>query len=540
MEQTTANVIGAPEASWQNPDICKERGMEEPVIKRVPPAQKSHLEKMRDAVAARVVLYFLSFTGFLVSFMMRTDINLAIVAMVKMPPPVTRNITSSEEPQYCFAASNMSSDNSTSELLLQDEGEFDWDPSIQSTILGSFYWCYVVSQLAGGVLVQRFGTKIVFGLSQMATAISSLLIPYAAGFHFGALILLRSIQGVASGFTWPAMYAMIGVWIPPAERSRFMSSFQGFTIGIGLSYPLCGFIIAHYGWRVVFYVTGSLGLSWCILWWFLAFDTPQEHPRITKQELAYIQKCTRNIAVDSKSVSVPYWSILTSLPAWAIGVTTFGRIWVHYTFMIPGPLYMKTVLGFSIQKNGLLNGAPFLLSYFSSVIFCYIADILVTRNWFSLTAVRKIFTALSQVVPGFLLLSIGYFGCEISAVLVAWFVAVIFVTAAYAGAMANIVDIAPNFAGPVLAFAQTIHMSASFIAPLVAGFILKNDTTLEQWRKVFGISSVVAVGTYVMYQVFGTSEVQSWNYSRNITSQETEHEPLKRDKSSPGTDVTDV
>ncbi|XP_014270922.1 sialin isoform X1 [Halyomorpha halys] len=529
---------GAPEASWQNPDICKERGMEEPVIKRVPPAQKGHLEKMRDAVAARVILYFLSFTGFLVSFMMRTDINLAIVAMVKMPPPVTKNVT--EEPQYCFAASDISSDNSTSEVPYQDDGEFDWDPSIQSTILGSFYWCYVLSQLAGGVLVQRFGTKIVFGLSQMATAISSLLIPYAAGFHFGALILLRSIQGVASGFTWPAMYAMIGVWIPPAERSRFMSSFQGFTIGIGLSYPICGFIIAHYGWRVVFYVTGSLGLSWCILWWFLAFDTPQEHPRITKQELAYIQKCTRNIAVDSKSVTVPYWSILTSLPAWAIGVTTFGRIWVHYTFMIPGPLYMKTVLGFSIQKNGLLNGAPFLLSYFSSVIFCYIADILVTRNWFSLTAVRKIFTALSQVVPGFLLLSIGYFGCEISAVLVAWFVAVIFVTAAYAGAMANIVDIAPNFAGPVLAFAQTIHMSASFIAPLVAGFILKNDTTLEQWRKVFGISSVVAVATYIMYQVFGTSEVQSWNYSRNITSQEPEHEPLKRDKSSPGTDVTDV
>lgn len=41
---------------------------------------------------------------------------------------------------------------------------------------------------------------------------------------------------------------------------------------------------------------------------------------------------------------------MTSLPAWAIGITTFGRIWVHYTFIIPGPMYMKTVLGFSIQK----------------------------------------------------------------------------------------------------------------------------------------------------------------------------------------------
>jgi len=47
---------------------------------------------------------------------------------------------------------------------------------------------------------------------------------------------------------------------------------------------------------------------------------------------------------------VPWNSILTSLPAWSIGITTFGRIWIHYTFIIPGPMYMKTVLGFSIQK----------------------------------------------------------------------------------------------------------------------------------------------------------------------------------------------
>lgn len=321
--------------------------MEENSRKSVP-EEKSFFRWLRDAVAARIVLYFLSFTGFMVSFMMRTDINLAIVAMVKMPPPNPTENTTSDTPLYCYETGENNSTNVT--LSPQEEGEFDWDPAIQSTILGSFYWCYVISQVVGGALVQRFGTKTVFGFSQLATAVSSLLIPRFASMHYSLLILLRSIQGIASGFTWPAMYAMIGIWIPPAERSRFMSSFQGFTIGIGLSYPLCGFIIAHYGWRIVFYVTGSLGLFWCIIWWYLAFDTPQEHPRITKLELAYIQKCTRSVAVNSKSAKVPWTSILKSLPAWAIGITTFGRIWVHYTFMIPGPLYMKTVLGFSIQK----------------------------------------------------------------------------------------------------------------------------------------------------------------------------------------------
>lgn len=51
------------------------------------------------------------------------------------------------------------------------------------------------------------------------------------------------------------------------------------------------------------------------------------------------------------------------------------------------------------------------------------------------------------MVPGILVILIGYLGCDIILVLIVWFIAVTFITAAYAGAMANIVDIAPNFAG---------------------------------------------------------------------------------------------
>ncbi|CAH0391443.1 unnamed protein product [Bemisia tabaci] len=467
---------------------------------------------LQDMVPARVVLYMLSFSGFLVSFMMRTDINIAIVAMVKLPSTPT-NSTEAQE-KYCFVppTSNVSEQPDVNITSLSEEGEFDWNPTTQSAILGSFYWCYILSQIIGGVLTQQFGTKTVFGFSQLVTAVCSLLIPQAAVFHYSALIVLRSIQGFASGLTWPAMYALVGHWIPSNERSRFMSSFQGFSFGIGLTYPLCGFLIAHYGWRIVFYTTGSIGLSWCVVWWLLAFDLPRKHPRITRSELAYIQRTIGNTVIGRKEMKVPWMSILTSPPAWAIGVTTFGRIWVHYVFIICGPLYMKTVLGFSIQKNGLLSGVPFLCSYLSSVIFCYLADYLVVHEILSLTNVRKLFTAVSQIIPGLLLLAIGYLGCEINLVLVTWFIAVTLITAAYAGAMANVVDIAPNLAGPILAFAQTIHMSASFLSPLAAGFILEEDTSLVAWRKVFGTAAVVAIGTYSMFQLCGTAEVQSWNY----------------------------
>lgn len=480
---------------------------------------RQSIRDMQDAVPARVVLYMMSFSGFLVSFMMRTDINIAMVAMVRFQ---SSNSSSSNASQpYCYApvgdagitAANASLHfNETFVEKPNEEGEFDWDATTQGAILSSFYWCYILSQVVGGVLTQRFGTKTVFGFSQLITAICSLLIPQAAVLHYGALIALRSIQGIASGLTWPAMYALVGHWIPSNERSRFMSSFQGFSFGIGLTYPLCGFLIAHYGWRSVFYTTGSLGAIWCVAWWLLAFDAPLKHPRITRKELDYIQEHIEPTIVGTKGLKVPWVSILTSPPAWAIGITTFGRIWVHYIFIIPGPRYMKTILGFSIQTNGLLTGAPFLCSYLSSVLFCYAADQLFVRNIMSLTNIRKLFTAISQVIPALLVVLIGYLGCNVTLVLITWFVAVTLITASYAGAMANVVDIGPNFAGPILAFAQTIHMTASFLSPMVAGYFLQDDeTALESWRRVFLIAGFVGSTTYIFYQVFGTSKVQSWN-----------------------------
>ncbi|XP_017797234.1 PREDICTED: sialin-like [Habropoda laboriosa] len=470
------------------------------------------LRKLGDMMPARVVLYMLSFSGFTVSFMMRNDINIAMVAMVK-PASATSYTNVAATSQHCYATLNTTFTNNSTPIRPEDQGEFDWSPTIQSAISGSFYWCYILSQVVGGVLTQYFGTKTVFGGSQLITAICSLLMPSAAGIHYGFMIALRSIQGIASGLTWPAMYAIVGHWIPPVERSRFMSSFQGFSFGIGITYPLCGFIIAHFGWRAVFYTTGSIGMFWCLFWYFFAFDTPASHPRISQQELRYIQSSVGNqVHGTNESMPVPWRSILTSWPAWSIGITTFGRIWVHYIFIISGPMYMKTVLGFSIQANGVLSGLPFICSYFSSVAFCYVADVLVTRQIMSLTNVRKVFTASSQVVPGIMLVLIGYLGCDVVLVLVVWFIAVTLITAAYAGAMASIVDIAPNFAGPILAFAQTIHMSASFLSPVVAGLLTQESQALDAWRQVFGVTACVACGTYLVYQIFGTGDIQPWNY----------------------------
>ncbi|KAG5875062.1 hypothetical protein JTB14_036059 [Gonioctena quinquepunctata] len=438
---------------------------------------------------------------------MRNDINMAIVAMVEKPDSKQTNSTN----EYCFVKEESS--NNTAPLDYYG-GTLQWNGRIQSYVLSSFYWAYIISQVVGGLATQKLGTKRVFGYAQLATALCSLSIPWASETHYGLVIGLRFIQGFASGLTWPAMYALVGHWIPVPERSRFMSSFQGFSIGIGITYPLCGFLIAHLGWRSVFYTTGSIGILWCIIWYLLAFDSPEIHPRISLSEQQYIKENTCYTYANSRKQVVPWKSILLSMPVLSIGITTFGRIWYHYTFIIFGPTYMKSILGFSIEKNGLLNGAPFLCSYIASVFFCYIADKLLTKGYMSLTNVRKLMTAMSQVVPGILVIFISYLGCQIELVLVIWFISVTLITASYAGAMANVVDIAPNFAGPVLAYAQTIHMSASFLSPLVAFDLLDGqEQNKSAWNYVFYVASFIAISTYIVYQIWGTGDIQPWNNS---------------------------
>ncbi|GFS71807.1 inorganic phosphate cotransporter [Nephila pilipes] len=86
----------------------------------------------------------------------------------------------------------------------------------------------------------------------------------------------------------PSFSVLMGKWVPPTERARFMSVISsGIPIGgfftITISGILCNSPV--FGWEYVFYVFGVVALIWCILWTILIYDSPLNHPYITKREL---------------------------------------------------------------------------------------------------------------------------------------------------------------------------------------------------------------------------------------------------------------
>lgn len=149
----------------------------------------------------------------------------------------------------------------------------------------------------------------------MLTAIFTLLSPAAAYCNYTLFIVVRILEGVAEGVTFPAMHAMLARWIPPEERSKFAAIvyagkdfycfffvlqkklfnellFLGSNFGSVVSFPLSGWLCTLEwggGWPLCFYLFGGLGIVWFIAWIFLVYDTPQSHPRICQQELEYIK-----------------------------------------------------------------------------------------------------------------------------------------------------------------------------------------------------------------------------------------------------------
>ena len=91
---------------------------------------------------------------------------------------------------------------------------------------------------------------------------------------------------------------------------------------------------------------------------------------------------------------MPWLSIMTSRPMWALIIVHAGQNFGHWTLLTEMPDYMKSVLGFNIESNALYSSLPYICLFFSSVFVSWFAKIVNERGWLSLNVSRKTFQSL--------------------------------------------------------------------------------------------------------------------------------------------------
>ncbi|KAK5640472.1 hypothetical protein RI129_011283 [Pyrocoelia pectoralis] len=445
--------------------------------------------------------------------MIRINLNIAIVSMVKPKPATNLSIVSE-----CIAVPETKSSNFTHHTLenvnVSKLRGFEWNEYQQGLILGAFFWLHWLTQIPGGMLANKYGTKLIFGLANFVSVLLCFLIPTASFLGYEYLIVIRLLQGTIAGFAWPSMHAMTARWIPPNERSKFVTSYVGSSVGAALTFPVCGVIIHAWGWEYVFYISGILGTLWYATWYFLVFDSPSEHPRISDQEKEYILNSLGK-SVSKEKPPVPWKAILTSVPVWTNTFAQIGGLWGLFTVMTNGPMFFKSVHGWNITTTGFLSGLPHLARMMFAYAFSTLADYLLTTNKMTRTNVRKFATCFCNIGQGLCMIVMAYSGCNYT-------MAIVFLTAATGihgasatGALANLVDISPNYASILLGMANGSGAIGGFISPVIVGLLTTNNHSAEQWQKVFWIAACILISTGTFFVLFAESELQWWNNPSN-------------------------
>jgi MFS family permease len=147
-------------------------------------------------------------------------------------------------------------------------------------------------KIPGGWLSFRFGGKVVLGLSMGIGSAITMLIPLCASIHYWALIVCLFFTGAAHGSFWPSVSSFWAYWAPDSEKSRLVGMASsgakvGNIIALSLGSVLCLYGFAG-GWPSIFYIFGSIGIVWSVLWFLLSTNSPKDHRFIGAKEKAFI------------------------------------------------------------------------------------------------------------------------------------------------------------------------------------------------------------------------------------------------------------
>ena len=371
-------------------------------------------------------------------------------------------------------------------------------------------------------MAERVGGKIFFGGGVLVTAVLTLLTPVAARCSVYVLIALRVLEGIGEGVTFPSMHALFSSWIPPLERSRAVTFvYSGAQLGTVIGMPLSGVLCDHGfagGWPSVFYVCGAAGCLWAFAWFALSHSSPSAHPRISVAELNYIETSLESCET-SRKPPVPWTKIATSLPFWACTAAQFANNWGVYTLLTCLPKYMHDVLQFDMTQNGILSSLPYLAAWLLSIGGGQLADWLRAPGRLQTGTVRKLFCSAGLLIPGVLLCTVGFLGCNRFIIVSAVILAVGCSGLAASGFGANHLDLAPIYAGTLMGLANTLATIPGFLGPQVVGTLTYHQSTRGQWQKVFYVTTAIYCFGAATFMVFGSGRHQDWAVvSENVTS----------------------
>ncbi|MGD0583888.1 MAG: MFS transporter [Bacteroidales bacterium] len=247
-----------------------------------------------------------------------------------------------------------------------------------SYVIIAFQLFYALSMVFTGRLIDRFGTRIGYGLSVFFWSLAAMGHAFARGaIGFG---FWRALLGISESGNFPAAIRSIAEWFPKKERALATGIFNsGTNVGAIVAPVAVPAIVAAWGWQTAFIITGALGFVWIFLW-YIYYEVPEKHKRVSSSELEYIRSDADQ--VNEPQQKVPLARLLKYRQTWVffIGKGLTDPIWWFYLFWIPGWLAQVRHTGLDLKSFGLPLVFIYSMTTVGSISGGWLSSYLITRG----------------------------------------------------------------------------------------------------------------------------------------------------------------
>jgi len=277
--------------------------------------------------------------------------------------------------------------------------QFGLSKTAMGLVLAAFTWAYALGQVPSGWFGDRFGPKRV--LTVIMTLWSATAVMTGAAFGFGSLFGARFLLGLSESGAFPVASRGMQLWFPRGERGRIQGTTHFFSrFAVAVTPLIAGSILLAFGWRAIFYIFGSLGVVWAIVFSVFYRDLPEDHQGVNRMELARIRGVNPDGTIKPPAISrlaTPWKHILLSPNMWFISLGYFCFFFGSNFYLTWYPTYLREHLHMSIRLMGFWGSLPLFAGMAGDITGGSLSD-LIFKTTGKAKLARRVVAA-----PGFLL-----------------------------------------------------------------------------------------------------------------------------------------
>ena len=372
-------------------------------------------------------------------------------------------------------------------------------------LFSGFSWAYVVAQLPAGGLLDRFGSKHVYGASIVCWSICALLagftgyLPAVAAFY--TLFALRLLSGLAQAPVFPGNGRIVAAWFPAGERGRASAIFNSSQyFALMLFAPIMGWIVHKWGWKQCFWFAGAIGLAFSAVWFKVIYRV-KTHPRISQQEIDHIEQGGGLANLDGKTRAggnTLTWAavkwLLSNRMLAGIYLGQYCITTLTWFFLTWFPIYLSEARHMSIVKVGFLAALPALCGCAGGIMGGVVSDRLL-RAGRTLSFARK-----TPIVIGMSLsmtmIACNYFSTQTAVML---FMSLAFFGKGFGALGWTVIsDTSPKgLIGLNGGLFNLIGNMAGVTTPIIIGYIVKRTGSFQDALIFVGATALLAIVAYL-------------------------------------------